>query len=640
MCGILGKITFAGEHEPPELFDRAVKLLEHRGPDDRGTHHATFKDQARISLGQTRLSILDLSSAGHQPMFSPRSGACVVYNGEVYNYREIRGRLEAEGYEFTSECDTEVVLAAYDRWQDAFVDELNGMFAIAIWDRQRHRMVLARDRVGIKPLYYYWDGRQLAFASEVSALVALPTLKLEVCQEAIRTYLWHGFIASPLSIYGHVRKLVPGHLLTCDLADPRPVERRYWDAADYYTDPQHFGSEEEVLEALHAELTEAVRRRLVSDVPLGAFLSGGIDSSLVVALMRQAHGDTVRTFTVGFSVPKWNEAPAAKRIAEHLGTQHEEFYLSEENILDAARTIGEHYDEPFADESSIPTLALSRMTRNHVTVALSGDGGDELFCGYPRYNSRYLRLFRPVSAIPRWLRQCMAAGLARWPRDRVRSWGAVLGFKDFAAYFLHPRIGKTWLYPGLHRDCGNDDRLMELGREVAAKLAGCDHVAQAGAMDVHAYMVDDILTKVDRASMAVSLEVRVPILDHNVLQLAARIPSSFKTAGGELKHLLKVLLSRDVPRPLWERPKRGFGVPLVHWLRGPLREWAHDQLNSRESRLHDWLDYRQLQAMLEDHMSGRRNVARIMWSCLQLACWDRRVTSLRRDCLAATGASR
>jgi asparagine synthase (glutamine-hydrolysing) len=629
MCGILGKITFHGPHESEEVFDRALAHLDHRGPDDRGTFHCTTASGVRVSLGQTRLSILDLSEAGHQPMISPRTRSVIAFNGEAYNFREVREELARRGLTFTSECDTEVLLAAYDERGEAFIEPFRGMFAMGIYDRPGDRLVLVRDRLGIKPLYYYWDGRQLAFASEVTALAALPTLDLEVSQYAIRQFLLRGSIAHPLSIFEKVSKLPAGHRLACDFAAPAPRVARYWDSLDSYAHPRAFRDEGEVLEALRAELTEAVRLRLISDVPLGAFLSGGVDSSLVVALMRRVHTGRVRTFSIGFTVPEWNEAPAAKRIAEHLGTEHEEFYLTEENILEAARTAADHYDEPFADSSNIPTLELSRLTRKFVTVALSGDGGDELFWGYNSYVSRSVQGFRHVARIPRFVRKGMSRLMRLLRGTALERWGWIIDFDDFAEYYMRTSIWHPWLYPRLHRHPMQGSRVVEIGRRVAERLPVEDTPLITGAMDVQYYLVDDILTKVDRASMSVALEARVPILDHRVVELAASIPSSFKTAGGEQKHLLKALLADYLPRKLWDRPKMGFGVPLVHWLRTSLREWAYDVLGSRDGRLHDWLDRGELIAMLDDHCAGRRDMAELIWTCVQLAGWDRRIAAIR-----------
>lgn len=631
MCGILGKLTFKGAHESPAVFDAALRQLRHRGPDDQGAHHATGPEGCRISLGQTRLSILDLSSAGHQPMFSPRTGSCVVFNGEVYNFREIRSVLETKGYTFTSQCDTEVVLAAYDEYGEDFATHFVGMFAIGVWDKPRGKLVLARDRLGIKPLYYYWDQNQFAFASEVTALAALPNLRLEVNPEAVEQFLLNGYIVQPHSIFHNVWKLRTGHTITLDLARPRPVEKVYWDVVDWFASPKAYRDEAEVLDALRPALLKAVKRRLIADVPLGAFLSGGIDSSLVVALMRKVHSGEVRTFTIGFTEPKWNEAEHAKAIAKHLGARHEELYLSEENILDITREVGNYYDEPFADSSCIPTFALSRMTRQHVTVALSGDGGDEMFWGYDAYVSGSLASYKSIEAIPRPLRLIAGAVLRALPGARLNRMGDLLRFRDFADFVLCATIWRPWSYPRLMRDrpYPTVNWGAQIGADMQRRLPKLDRDTLRSAFDVPIYMVDDILTKVDRASMAVALEARVPLLDHEVVQIAAGIPIELKAPGRRLKHLLKMLLGEMVPRELWDRPKKGFGVPLVHWLRTSLRDWSTDQLMAREGRLHEWLDPRELRRMLNDHHGGATDASMLIWACLQLAAWDKRIRSIR-----------
>lgn len=630
MCGILGHVTFSGAHPSPAAFDYALRQLRHRGPDDQGAHRAAGPGEVRVSMGQTRLSILDLSSAGHQPMFSPRSGACVVFNGEVYNFRELRAKLETKGYTFSSQCDTEVVLAAYDEYGEDFSRHFFGMFAIAVWDMKRQRLVLTRDRLGIKPFYYYWDQNQFAWGSEVSAIAALPGLRLEVDPAAVRQCLLGGYITHPMSIYRQIRKLPAGHRMTIELARPDPRPIAYWNALDYYAAPRTFRDEGEVLDALRAELTAAVRRRLISDVPLGAFLSGGIDSSLIVALMRSVHSGTVRTFTIGFDDGRWNEAPQARAIARHLGTQHEEHVVSETNVLDLARTTADYLDEPFADPSMIPTMALCRMTRRHVTVALSGDGGDELFWGYLSYTNKTLDWFPRFNAVPRAVRGALSAGLRALPGRRWRVWGQLLTYHDLADYAFGPTVWRPWEYPQLLRQAAPGNRNVDIAREVMARLKDAPIDVLTGAVDVQSYLVDNCLTKVDRASMAFALEARVPILDHHVVQLAASIPIEFKTAGRIQKRLLKQLLGERVPRALWERPKKGFGVPLVHWFRTSLRDWARDELFSPSGQLHDWLNRAELERVWNDHQSGRQDRADLIWSCLQLAGWERRMRRIEQ----------
>lgn len=631
MCGILGKVTFKGAHESPSAFDSALHQLRHRGPDDQGAHHGTGPDGCRVSMGQTRLSILDLSSAGHQPMFSPRTGSCVVFNGEIYNFREIRAVLEARGYRFTTQCDTEVVVAAYDEYGDDFTTHFVGMFAIGVWDKTRGRLVLARDRLGIKPLYYYWDQNQFAFASEVTALAALPTLRLDVNPESVEQYLLNGYIVQPHSIFHNVSKIRTGHILTLDLARPRPIESSYWDVVTYFAAPCSYRDEAEVLEAVRPALLKAVQRRLISDVPLGAFLSGGIDSSLVVALMRKAHSGEVRTFTIGFTEPKWDEADHARAIAQHLGTRHEELYLSEENILEVAQKVGDFYDEPFADTSCIPTFALSRMTRQHVTVALSGDGGDEMFWGYDSYVSGSLANYNSVAAIPRPLRVLASAFLRSLPVARWNRMGDLLRFREFSDFVLCATIWRPWSYPRLLRDRPYPTLNWGavIGADLQRRLPNLDRDTLRSVFDIPIYMVDDILTKVDRASMAVALEARVPLLDHELVQLAAGIPIELKAPGRRLKHLLKTVLGEMVPRELWERPKKGFGVPLVDWLRTSLKDWTYDHLCRPLSGAGALLDPAQVRQMLDDHVAGCVDASNLIWACMQLVNWNDRMARIR-----------
>ena len=633
MCGILGKITFSGQHESPGQFGFALDQLDHRGPEAKGVHSEQVGELAQLSLGHTRLRILDLSDAGAQPMRSSRSGAVIVYNGEVYNFGELAEQLDADGYRFVSRCDTEVVLACYDRWGMDFLQRLNGMFALAIWDPARRRLLLARDRLGIKPLHYYWDGKAFAFASEVTALTALPSLDLTVSQPAVRQVLLHGHVPRPLSIYENVSKLGQGYALTVDFERPRPTTHRYWDALTFYEAPTQRLSRGDALEMLDDSLKTSVKRRLISDVPVGAFLSGGIDSSLVVSLMREVHDGPIRTFTIGFNEEDWNEAPYAKRIAEHLQTEHRELYLSEEAIIKDAPLVSRYYDEPFADPSNLPTLALSRMTRESVTVALSGDGGDELFWGYPWFWGKLVRLFPYVDHVPRPMRQLAARVVRQLPRQAFERWGDQLDYQDFSDYFLNASRWHKWMYPTLHRYDNAEDAYAEIGRDVLCRLGLDDSCRLTGAMYLLGYLTDDLLTKVDRASMSVALEVRTPILDHNVVQLAASIPSEHKMAGGEFKHLLKALLARRVPRPLWERKKAGFAVPLVEWFRSSLRPWAYQVLLEHDGGLHDWLAPEVLCKVLDDHCLEVRDNSFLIWACLQIAGWDDRQRAIRSAAL-------
>ena len=630
MCGILGLVTFAGRHSSEGQFHNALMQLEQRGPDDHGTFHQLSDSRFQLSLGQTRLSILDLSEAGHQPMINSLTDTVCVYNGEIYNFKEIRDRLREVGYQFHSECDTEVVSVSYDEYQAEFLQKFVGMFALCLFDQKRRRLLLARDRLGIKPLYYYWDGQRFAFSSEIAALVALPALELEICQTAVHHLLRYGYIPGEMSIYKNVHKLRPGHRMMLDLDRPDIRKEQYWSALDYYRNPDSYRTEGEVIESLTDEIGKAVSRRLISDVPIGAFLSGGIDSSLVVALMQEASSRPVQTFTIGFSEPDFDEAPAAREIARYLGTDHTELYIDEVTVQEIAKTTAQHFDEPFADSSAVPTLALSRMTRDHVTVALSGDGGDELFWGYNNYLPAGYRQYEKLRSVPLPIRRMLGAILKAVPSASMRSKGFQIQFRDFVEYYLkNHRIKLQAHYPNLHavaRD--GEDVLDSMCRKTVEQLDGKPRDILMGAMDLHAYLPDDILTKVDRASMSVGLEARVPILDHNVVQLAAGIPVEFKTKDGQLKYLLRNVLSKYVPQDLWDRPKKGFGIPISRWLRTSLKSWAEDELFAGDSRLLEWIDKKELSRVFDDHQAGKADNKLLIWACIQLAGWDRRVRAI------------
>ena len=624
MCGILGRLARNAESEEA-AFQAALDVMTYRGPDDSGVFHHTRGDW-RLSLGQRRLSILDLSSAGHQPMITP-SGTVMVYNGEIYNHLDIRA--QQSGYQYKGHADTETMLAEYEAKGLEFTQNLNGMFAVAIWDPTQNRLVLARDRIGIKPLYYYWDGVTLAFASELTALAALPGLDLEIDHHALSQFLLDAYIPAPLSIYRKVRKLGAGHRLIFDLERGEPREEMWWDGLSFYEKELPFASQEEVLDALMPELEMAVSRRLLSDVPLGTFLSGGVDSSLVTALAARVSGEPVNTFTIGFYEDQWNEAPAAAAIAEHLSCNHHELYFSEERILATAREAWRFQDEPFADPAVIPTLTLSQMTRDHVTVALSGDGGDELFWGYTTY-SPPTRLKRIYSSAPAAVRRLMA-GWAGSGSRKMKSQGYLYGFEDLEDWYLGPKVWRPGLHHAdLHVEAGPREKA-RLGRTIFDKLNHRDWITQTGAVDAFGSLPDQMLTKVDRASMAYSLEVRTPILDHRVFELAAGIPARFKQGAYGHKTLLKTLLDRLLPTELWDRPKKGFGVPLGLWTRGVLKDWVMDETQGTDTRLRDWLDPAALDHMVAAHMRGEGNYERVIWACLQLAGWDRRMKDIQNQ---------
>ncbi|RIK96465.1 MAG: asparagine synthase (glutamine-hydrolyzing) [Proteobacteria bacterium] len=566
-CGIVGPARAAS----PEAIGAMTDALAHRGPDDAGTHVERFAVRDAewvLALGHRRLSILDLSPLGHQPMHSADGARVVAYNGEVYNFREIRAELAALGHRFRSDCDTEVLLEAWRAWGVACFDKLIGMFAFALWDRPARRLVLVRDRLGIKPLYWRCDGGVLTFGSELHALRAHPAFRPAISRGALGRYLRGGYTAGEETIYEDVRRLLPGsYLVWQDGAVSTHAWWRLTDPAETAPPPTF----DAAVDALDALLGDAVERRMIADVPLGAFLSGGVDSSVVVALMRERSRAPVRTFSIGFREPEWDEAPHARAVAKHLGTDHTELYVSRDEAVAVAHELPSLYDEPFADASAIPTTLLSRLTRQHVTVSLSGDGGDELFGGYDRYAK--LRRLAPLLALPLPLRRALAAASRGLPLGALRNGLAHLRAPDAAA--LAERMGAHFDDADLAAALGADAaRPPPLYLDTYRAAPARDPVRRAMFADARVYMADDILAKVDRASMSVALEARVPILDHRVVRFAFSLPDALLAHGGKTKAPLRAVLYRRVPPALIERPKHGFGIPIHVLLARELAAWS------------------------------------------------------------------
>ena len=638
MCGIAGVVDFTkatGAEELSRTVAAMTDSLTHRGPDAG----AVWTDcRAGIGLGHRRLSILDLSPAGAQPMASADGRFVIVYNGEGYNAGDLRAELEAGGSRFRGHSDTEVLVEGFARWGiEATVGRFNGMFAFAAWDCAERRLVLGRDRLGIKPLYWAMQGERLIFGSELKALRACPGWNAEIDRDAVAAFLRHNYVPAPQSIYRGVRKLEPGTLLVLDGAEVQILP--YWSARAValagMANPCRL-SDAETVDRLEALLAEAVRRQMVSDVPLGAFLSGGIDSSLVVALMRAA-GAPVRTFSIGFAEWGYDEAPHAARVARHLGTDHTELRFEPAHVLDLVPRLAEIYDEPFGDSSQLPTLLLSELTRRHVTVALTGDGGDEVFAGYNRYfwGTRLRRLGilppalrraagRLLTAVPtqawdRMFRLVPPRLRPPQPGDKLHKLAEVLALDEMG---LYRRLVSHWQDP---------DAVVRGGREPHGPLWDPswqrdfpDSVARMQVQDTVTYLPDDILVKVDRASMAVSLESRVPLLDHNVVEFAWTLPRPLLASGGVGKRLLRQVLYRHVPAELVERPKMGFGVPIGEWMTGPLRDWAEDLLDPRRLDQAGLLDPAPIGRMWAEHLAGRRNWQYPLWDVLMLEAWRRR----------------
>lgn len=634
MCGIAGfweHNSRRSEQDRQHVIERMTATLVHRGPDDGGTWC-----DAGLALGHRRLSILDLSPAGHQPMLSACGRFAIVYNGEIYNAEELRADLRTIGSVFRGRSDTEALLEGCAAWGvEATVRRCIGMFAFALWDRVQHTLWLVRDRLGIKPLYWGQLGETFAFASELKALKNHPDWAGQVNRDAVAALLTYCYIPGPLSIYEHVHKLQPGHILELREGST-PRIKPYWSALDVMLSGASHRlediSDHEAEGALETLLRDAVKRRMVADVPLGAFLSGGIDSSLVVALMQAQSSSKIRTFSIGFEEASYNEAPYAKAVAEHLGTEHTEMYVTPKQAWDVIPSLPDIYDEPFADSSQIPTYLLSKLTRDHVTIALSGDGGDELFAGYTRYFMG-LDKYAGISPFQNSLRSLLHGSVRLLNRETwdhlgrfaPSRWRHHLGnrlychtewrrpedyFRD--SYLTH-WPDATAIVPGsslpqtIVRDASHYRKLPWL----------CERFQY---MDIAAYLPDDILVKVDRASMAVALEARVPLLDHRVFEYAWKLPRRMSIRDGKGKWILRQILYNYVPPALIERPKMGFGVPIDEWLRGPLRDWAESLLDENRLRSEGYFDPAPIRGMWQRHLAGE-GWHYFLWDILMFQAW-------------------
>jgi len=641
MCGLTGIWSRSGRAEPDDLratVRRMSAALSHRGPDDDGEW---IDVDAGLALGFRRLSIVDLSATGHQPMVSASGRFVIAFNGEIYNHRDLRRALCAAGIGFRGTSDTEVMLEGFAHWGiEATLRRLNGMFAIALWDISERRLHLMRDPLGIKPLYWALSGDEFIFGSELKALRARPGFSPPVDRNAMAAFLRLAYVPAPHCIYAGVRKLEPGCHLTLSADGDARIDR-YWDiseiAAEGLRQPLS-ASDAGAVDELDALLRDAIARQMVADVPLGAFLSGGIDSSTVVALMQAQSTRPVRTFTIGFREAAYNEAEHARRVAAHLGTEHTEVTIEPDHARAAIPRLADIYDEPFADSSQLPTLLLSEITRRSVTVALSGDGGDELFAGYDRY-ALAEAAWRRISRVPAVLRPALRGAL------RLSAHPAFRG-----ALALAPAaLGRSLTGGRLEKlaralDAAKPDALyaaiVSQWSDPAALLPGvleaphavidgkarsnvAEFAARMRLVDLQSYLPDDILTKVDRASMAMSLEARVPLLDTRVVALAWRLPRHQLVRAGETKWLLRRVLDRYVPRDLTERPKMGFAVPIGDWLRGPLRDWAEDLLSERALAA-SGLVAAPIRGRWHQHRAGKQNWDYPLWTVLTLQAWLRR----------------
>ena len=657
MCGLAGML---GRSVPDAVLRAMAGSLHHRGPDDGGI----WSDpEAGVGFAHRRLAIVDLSPLGHQPMTSGDGRWVIAYNGEVYNHLDLRRQLGGDAPAWRGHSDTETLIECIARWGlQTTLQRAVGMFAIALWDRRERTLSLARDRFGEKPLYYGWAGGDFVFGSELRALRRHPRFDNPVSREALTALVARSCIASPLSIYRRVFKLVPGTILTVAPdawsipRDTAPVVgtrndgitlERYWDyrqvVVDGLADP--IEDDEAALLALEDALTAAIAGQAVADVPVGAFLSGGIDSSTIVALYQKLWPGKVKTFTIGFETAAYDEAPFAKAFAQHLGTEHHEQLVTARDVQDVIPLLPDIYDEPFADSSQIPTYLVSKLAREKVTVALSGDGGDELFAGYNRH-VELPRLWSKVQRLPAPLRRGFGKSMAAVPPAAWNHASAILpsgrrpaffgakvhkvfhtlgsahDFSDFTATFLDEWSGHG--RPVIDSDPGTSRLTEDFG-------AAAPDVVRMMYQDATDYLPNDVLTKVDRAAMAVSLETRVPFLDHRVAAAAARIPVAQKIQGGQGKAILRKLLFRHVPAAMFERPKQGFAVPVGEWLRGPLRDWAESLLDERRLREQGYFDAAVVRRRWRSHVSGGPDATASLWAVLMFQAWLERQSSGARE---------
>ncbi len=649
MCGIAGFLQLNGKTVAVDELLEMGRSLKHRGPDDSGYYLRDSRDGdctngltcGDVGMAHQRLSILDLSSSGHQPMFSNDGKVVVIYNGEIYNHWALRDELRSRGYSFQGSCDGEVIPHAFSEWGIECVTKFNGMFAIAIWDERCQTLYLVRDRLGIKPLYYYHEEGDFAFASELKALLKYPHMRKELDTASLFTYLSLQYVPAPRAIFRYTHKLRPGHYLK--ISRSSGVEDcSYWDVVERFRAlrmPREAAGDEEVVEELDKLIDSATRYRADADVPLGVLLSGGIDSSLVATALQRVSSDQVKTFTIGFENFEFDEAPFAHQIARYLGTDHRELYVTTRMALDTIPRLPVIYDEPFADSSAIPTHLVCKLAREHVEVALSGDGGDELFGGYRRYE--WMRHLASYHLLPRCLRKAISwtlrstpASVIGWAHQLARPFlpqsgriidlknkkerlSELIGCDDYAS--IYPMLVSLWpqrtLIELLGLEFSPTDTISVT--ELCTELAEEDIEILTMLVDLKTYLVDDILTKVDRASMAVSLEDRVPLLDHRIVENTFSLRSEQRHG----KQLLRSVLAKHLPPDLYNHPKHGFSVPLAEWLRSDLRYLVRDYLNPQRLDREGLFDWHVVNQVEKEHMSGRRDHAHRLWSLVCFEMW-------------------
>jgi asparagine synthase (glutamine-hydrolysing) len=631
MCGITGFIDF-NKKSTKSILQEMTNVLVHRGPDDSGCSFDEYTNY-QIGLGHRRLSILDLSTHGHQPMLFDNCE--IVYNGEVYNFKEIREELEAHKYTFESNTDTEVILKAYHKWGIKAVDKFNGMFAVCIYDKSKEKIILIRDRAGIKPYYWYWKDNLFMFASELKSFHEHKYFQKSINKDALALYLQYGYILQPYTIFKNTYKLRSGHYLEVDLKTKNIEEITYWNVLDFYNKPKLDISEDDAILQMETLLKSSFEYRMIADVPVGIFLSGGYDSSIVTALLQKNHPERLNTFTIGFHEKGFDESPYAKQVTEYLGTNHTEYFCTQKDAIKIIPKLVEIYDEPFGDSSAIPTVLVSQLARKHVTVCLSADGGDETFAGYEKYK-KTLQYQKKIKVIPKTLRKAIGIVLERvniklipfknkignleTKIEKIKNLLTVDDPVSIMKYLTQPYTSKEvkkLLVEEVFEQKTNFDNYSYLNNRD-------DNVNQMLAIDYQTYMVDNILTKVDRATMSVSLEGREPLLDYRIIEFAAQLPAHLKYRDGDKKWILKQIAHKHLPRELLDRPKKGFSVPISEWFKDELKDYFLIYLNEERLNREGLLNAKEVVAQRDKYLSGNKENVHRLWFILIFEMWYER----------------
>lgn len=626
MCGIAGFCDFA-KKSSNDILKNMIDILHHRGPDDSG-YFWDENEYSQIALGHRRLSILDLSAHGHQPMSFEHLD--IVFNGEVYNFKEIKKELLELGYDFYSDSDTEVILKSYHQWGLKAVDKFNGMFAITIYDKKANKLIFIRDRAGVKPFYYYKKDSLILFSSELKSFHKHPNFQKEINRNSLALYLQFGYIPEPHSIFKNSYKLKAGHYIEIDLKSQNFEEIKYWDVVDFYNKPKLDISQDEAIEKTEELLKSSFEYRMVSDVPVGVFLSGGYDSSLVTAILQNQRSEKLNTFTIGFKEKGFDEAPYAKEVAKCLGTNHTEYYCTQKDALEIIPRLCEQYDEPFGDSSAIPTTLVSQLARKYVTVSLSADGGDEIFAGYSKYTTT-IQYFNKFNSVPNSIKSLISFGMDNINPKHIpilnKTYNFSTRYEKINAILKAKNSIEAMKYTSEYFTKKERDKLLkvhfdDLSTNFDIQIADTnDEINQMLAIDYKTYMVDDILTKVDRATMSVSLEGREPLLDYRLIEFVSQLPSNLKYKNGDKKWLLKQITHKYLPKEMMDRPKQGFGVPLTEWFRDELKEYFMIYLDEKRIEKERLFNSKEIVKLRDSYLSGNKENVQKLWFLLIFEMW-------------------